>query len=386
MKLKRALLLLTLALTLALGLGTSAAASEEPRPPDAEVLRAIEYYQFAMDAQADDILAGRMLRGRYEGLEGFGWAWIHSGEADLMQRRMDAITARMRARRDEVSARQWQAAREQVCEAGVPCPLDQAPAATRDPIAAAADLLVAKAGAHRLLLLGETHGTRECPQLAGLLAERYAQQGPVRVALELSTSIDAALQRYMASNGSLKARKALLADGYWHKPKSESDGRRNFEVVNLLETLRALRVQGNAVSVQAIDIGIDQPVGAEKRDQAMAQFVRTAFTALPANAHLLVFAGNVHAMKARPSFAPPEMQTPMGAHLLDLDPYSVRINAGGGEFWACVDGHCGPQPQPENPVASVESSDPSYDFLVAVPRFSLARLVPESLPAATEED
>jgi erythromycin esterase-like protein len=257
------------------------------------------------------------------------------------------------------------------CEAGEAC----APADAE--VAAAADLLVDRAGAHRLLLIGETHGTRECPALVARMAERYAQQGPVFVALELSSSIDGDVQRFLSSDGSPQARAALLQPAYWHMPKERSDGRRNFEVIELLERLRALRAQGKAVSVRAIDVPIDQPLDSERRDQAMAGKIREAFLALPAQARLLALTGNVHAMRAKPLFAPPEMQTPMGSRLLDLDPYSVRIVAGGGQSWACMAAACGPQVQPERPAASVESSDPSYDFLLAVPRFTLARLIPE---------
>lgn len=258
-----------------------------------------------------------------------------------------------------------------------PCAAGEACAPVDAGIAAAADLLVARAGAHRLLLIGEMHGTRESPALVARLAERYAQQGPVLVALELSSSIDEDVQHFLSSDGGPDARAALLQQAYWHKPKERSDGRRNFEVIELLERLRALRAQGKAVSVRTIDVGIDQPLDAERRDQAMAGRIREAFLALPAGARLLALTGNVHAMKAKPLFAPPEMQTPMGSLLLDLDPYAVRIVAGGGQFWACMAAVCGPRAELERPAVSMDSSDPSYDFLLAVSRFTLARLIPE---------
>ncbi len=65
------------------------------------------------------------------------------------------------------------------------------------------------AGDHRLLVLGEFHGTRETPLLVRELMEAYAADGtPVRLALELPTDENAALATYLASSGTVKARAA----------------------------------------------------------------------------------------------------------------------------------------------------------------------------------
>ena len=251
------------------------------------------------------------------------------------------------------------------------------PEVASDPVAAAAQELATQAGTHRLLLLGETHGTREAPALMARLAAHYVQSAPVLVALELSTSIDAALQRYMASDGGPRAHRELLADPYWHLPPEQSDGRRNFEVVDLVEQLRQLRQQGKPVAVLAMDNPVGTPAGSEARDLAMAGRIRAAFATLPADGRLLVLAGNVHAMKAKPLFAPPEMQTPMGARLRDLDPYSAFTMAGEGEYWACINGTCGPQAVEKRSIVSGENGDPSYDYRLALPRYTLARMIPE---------
>ena len=54
----------------------------------------------------------------------------------------------------------------------------------------------------------------------------------------------------------------------------------------------------------------------------MAGRIRAAFETLPSG-RLLVLSGNVHAMVAKPGYAPPEKQDPMGSYLRDLDPWSV---------------------------------------------------------------
>ena len=43
----------------------------------------------------------------------------------------------------------------------------------------AANFIRSEAGSHRLILLGEMHGTREAPQLVGELVAAYSSQGPV---------------------------------------------------------------------------------------------------------------------------------------------------------------------------------------------------------------
>ena len=249
--------------------------------------------------------------------------------------------------------------------------------APADPVAAAAASLTAAAGPHRLLLLGEMHGTREAPQLAAQLASGYAQEGPVLVVLELSRSIDAALQAYLASDGGAAARQALLADAYWHKPKAQSDGRRNLEVVDLLEHLRRLRAQGRDVSVLAMDLAVGEAMGSEDRDLAMARRLRAAFQSAPKRTRVLVVCGNVHAMKARPSFAPPEMQTPMGSRLLDLDPYAVNLMAQAGAYWACINQVCDARAVQAMPAVSGPDGSGAYDYRIVLPRYTVARMSPE---------
>lgn len=243
--------------------------------------------------------------------------------------------------------------------------------------ALAAREVQAAAGAHRLLLLGELHGTREAPAMAGCLLESYAEDGPVLLALELGADEQATIGRYLDSDGDAAARAVLLDRPYWHVERAQSDGRRNFEVIMLIEHARALRAAGRDVSVIAFDIGslgTGEKASSQARDEAMARRVRTAFARLP-RGRMLVLSGNVHAMRAKPSYAPPEMQTPMGSYLGDLSPFAVNIVANGGQFWACMHGRCGPQDVTSNSLASGADDGGTYDFHVVLPRLTIARLI-----------
>jgi hypothetical protein len=182
----------------------------------------------------------------------------------------------------------------------------------------------------------------------------------------------------------LAARKAFIADPYWHVERGRSDGRRNLEAINLIEQLRQLRRAGKAVSVILMDNPAGTPPDSEARDKAMADRVRATYGALPADGRMLVLAGNVHAMKAKPMFAPPELQDPMGSYLRDLDPYSANLRAAEGEYWACMPA-CEPQAIQKQAVISGPESDPAFDYRLVLPRFTVARLIREAPEAEAGE-
>lgn len=235
------------------------------------------------------------------------------------------------------------------------------------------------AGEHRLLVLGEYHGTRETPLLVRRLVDDYSRDGtPVVLALELPHSEDVALAGYLASEGDADAMTTLRARRYWTVLSGRHDGRRSHDMLELIEAVRALRVQGRAVQL----VGFDIPVSArgnQARDDAMAAHLRQTYARLPANARLLVLTGNVHAMRQRPADAPPEMQQrPMAAALADLDLYSVRLDALKGSIWACLPDTCRPLPLRDRPGRETRTSaEPGrqYDLWVWLPELSVGRLL-----------
>lgn len=230
------------------------------------------------------------------------------------------------------------------------------------------------AAGHRMILLGEKHATAEIPQLVAALVEELSAQEPLVLALEMPRSEQAAMQQYLASDGGADARAALRAGAWWQVIGTQHDGRRNEDVIDMIERLRVLKSSGRELRLLPFDTAPGTTRSHHERDRAMADYLREQFVAAPA-ARFVVLAGNVHAMVRKPGYAPPEMQQPMGAYLIDLDPYSINISAREGQFWGCMGGQCAPRDERPARFESGPARDgDAYHYQLVLPRFSVARL------------
>lgn len=241
-----------------------------------------------------------------------------------------------------------------------------------------ASQIVMHAGDHRLIVLGEYHGTAEVPLLVAELMERYSRNAGVRLALELPVSENAALARYLRSNGDAAARKALRTSPFWVVKDEQHDGRRSRDMLALIEAIRTLRAQGRDVGVAGYDVAVGTPGSNDARDAAMARHVRQQFKAAPSGARLLVLAGNVHAMRTLPNDAPVGMQQQtMAAHLVDLPLYSVRLEALQGAFWGCGQPCRALALTTRKQQAPIADTDPDrqYDLWLWMPKLSVGTLV-----------
>lgn len=243
--------------------------------------------------------------------------------------------------------------------------------ATIDPdISAAAKVAREAIGDHRLVLLGEMHGTREIPLFTLALIQDLAVDGRVVLSLEMSRSEQPALDEFMQSEGNAADRAKLRASPWWQIRNDQHDGRRNQDAFDMIEQLRVLRASGRDVRILAFDLAVGVRPGHHKRDVEMAAYLRE-HVASDASARFLVLTGNVHAMLAKPNRAPPEMQQPMGSYLVDLDPYSIKISANSGEFWGCTTSCSAKAVYPSQQSRALNARE--YHFEVVLPEFSVAR-------------
>ncbi|WP_313179505.1 calcium-binding protein [Stenotrophomonas sp.] len=230
---------------------------------------------------------------------------------------------------------------------------------------------------HRMLVLGEFHGTRETPLLVRQLVDDYSHDGaPVLLALELPRAENPTLRDYLASDGGAAARQRLHGREFWTVHDDQHDGRRSRDMLALIEDLRALKAQGRVIDLVGYDVD-NSDGGNQARDDRMAAELRRLYRRLPDGARMLVLTGNVHAMLQRPAGAPPEMQTqPMASLLRDLDVYSVRLEAQRGHFWACLD-RCKALPIRDQPARGPEvdtDAGREYDLWVWMPELSVGTL------------
>lgn len=215
----------------------------------------------------------------------------------------------------------------------------------------AVTLLVDAIGEHRLVLIGEMHGTIETPALVGDVIAREVGRGQrIVLALEISMREQASVDRYLDSAGNAADRDALLAGEHWQDPMH--DGRDSAAMFALIERIRQLRENDRLISIALFDAG-----GGIERNRLMADSLRKVITRSP-QAMLLVLTGNVHAMTSAPPWAMfdrgKKIESPMtmGRYLSDLEPLSINVDATSGESWNCMNNNCGPQSMPvRNPVS-----------------------------------
>lgn len=179
-----------------------------------------------------------------------------------------------------------------------------------------------------LFLFGEMHGSVEAPALIANIACRLSAARDVTIGLEIPTTEQIQIDKYLASAGTGRDEAHLIATDFW---REGDDGRSSIAMLDLLRTIRALNAGGRSVEVFAFD---DQAVGSATRDEAMAASIRRYRRDHPSRT-LVALMGNIHAMQE--TFVVEDFRiTPAGQLLKDLSPTSVLIAYPKGTVWACM--------------------------------------------------
>lgn len=182
------------------------------------------------------------------------------------------------------------------------------------------------------VMLGDLHGTREIPAFVGRFARALAAREPAVIALEITKDNAPSIDAFLASDGGTAARQQLLATPWWQSPYQ--DGRRSVAMLDLLDTLRALRHAGQPLEVVLIDsLGTDR----ESREAAMADNVLAARRARP-DATLVVYAGNLHTSIGEVPFAPGFPWMAMRVAKAGITVVSLNARYADGTAWICTGG------------------------------------------------
>lgn len=208
----------------------------------------------------------------------------------------------------------------------------------------AAPAIVCQATRHRLLIVGDEHGSNEIPDFVAQLVKAASANRPVRLGLEIEGFEQQRIQAYLASRGGASDRAALLHDAYW----SAGQGRTSKAIVRLIESVRAMRAQGRDVDIFTMlpsaypgDAAVAKAGGmGPAYNEWLADSIRIQLKdAAPGHGIVIAFMGRAHAALTRPA-------TPSDAtaadRLLAESPYLVEL-AVHGKAWNCsgTDG-CGP--------------------------------------------
>lgn len=178
-----------------------------------------------------------------------------------------------------------------------------------------------------MLFFGELHGTKEAPELVGRVVCARALKGPVALGLEIPTSEQAVINRYLASDGGAASKAKLLSGDFW---RTDNDGRASTAMLALIEHARNLKQLGLPITVFAftqINAGMTY-------DASIAQTIRDFHSKHP-QLRVVALMGNVHASQSPLRIFEPEI-IPAGYLLRDLHPISVFLAYRSGSIWACM--------------------------------------------------
>lgn len=198
----------------------------------------------------------------------------------------------------------------------------------------------------RFVIFGETHGTRESPELVGSTACALSKRGEhILVALELAASTDPQLQALW--NGP--------SDGFRERVMSQlpyfanrKDGVGSEAMLALIEKLHALASAGRKIDIVAFSGARDRAQaerwsnlpwqGAHEAEQAenISQAAkRTGYS------RVLVLVGNAHAQK-QPIVGSVSRYKPMAMHLGKAGSIVSLVETyATGTMWNCVERVCG---------------------------------------------
>lgn len=178
------------------------------------------------------------------------------------------------------------------------------------------DFLKDKINDKKLILFGEVHGTKEIPLMLSEFFIRYSKDSNFSICLEISLSYQKNINEYLSYGD-----EGVLKDIFIEK--SESDGRKTLEYLNLIKQIRKINsVSKNKIEVFCVDI--DETADIEtiktKRDEIIAK------TILKQKEKVFAVLGNFHSSKTKLKLGD-KLFIPAGKILFDeLKDKFVNIN------------------------------------------------------------
>ena len=180
---------------------------------------------------------------------------------------------------------------------------------------------------HRLTLFGELHGTNETPVVVAEHVCQLSTKRPVVLVLEIPRSEQAAIDRYLSSDGRRASRKQLIESAFW--AADWQDGRASIAMLDLIDRIRELNAKGAKITVVA-----DDGFSGQDRDLVMSETVAANMRKSPDAAVVGLF-GNYHTGEIIGTRSNPDHQR-IGYRLRSFDPLTVTVEPARGWAWLCA--------------------------------------------------
>lgn len=239
------------------------------------------------------------------------------------------------------------------------------------PRTAALKALDCQLQSHRLLLLGELHGTVESPGLLADLLRGQPAKRPVRLGLEWPVELQSKVDAYFRSQGTAGDRATFAAGRDW----AYYDGRMSQAWLALIDTLRDLRRQGRDVQVFTMEPTYGTPADVAAaggpvrvKEVGMAKAIREQLKHSPPGALVAALMGNYH---SRVGAEMPDRESSVTYRLAADRPLVVLPQSGHGTFWAMVG------PASRASVQTIKGDEPR------LPKEEVVVRTPLDVPAGT---
>lgn len=202
----------------------------------------------------------------------------------------------------------------------------------------------------RFVLVGETHGTREAPELFADLTCAASRNRPVVVALEQPPEEQRAIDTFLESNGGAESQAAFLKSSIWSG--KFRDGRSSQAMLTLFGRLRELKQSGRirgVVAFQDYDLSVPFSHADEGMNRGMARALEHAAATNP-RALVLGFGGSTH--MSLQDIGNSGIRSAAG-RLPRAETVTVFVEGEGGSAWNCSDSECRGGTHPILPSGSI---------------------------------
>jgi len=174
-----------------------------------------------------------------------------------------------------------------------------------------------KSNKKKVIVIGEIHGTKEIPELLTAFFSTHARDNEFDICLELSSCEQTNMDRFLSSGDEQPLMSMFLQ-------KSEHDGRRTREYLELIRTIRLLNLTYDKhIKIRCIDVD-DEFVSADVQNDRERIMATNILNRIEKKTFVII--GNIHASKKDIYFAENKI-VPTGKYIYEqLKDEMIAIN------------------------------------------------------------